>query len=545
MENFSGDPPLCPAAAENPMTIIEGLKQAIWKRRPILGEIMRKQGNKMLHRYAQDFLDVNPAPHLDARKPQLFSLIGELVAGRLGPHIAEGVVRQLRRNAMISTADHHAFIDHPFWVNSNLITGIPIYELQDPDIRYLIVLSFSSVSVNNASGFARGILFNGGTNGSRNLIRLPILPDKLKMSVVFGTRAFTREDLAKSVHELRKKQKNGEIAPGKTESVRALLEEHFAADDILGASHLCSQISRMNYRFWPRIFHPSTASGEGCLARRQTPDLVYFDIETLVNQLLLRHHLADRGSLLFRVLFDPQFLPLVRRHFDNHAGAFSIEHGWGTYMFWGINEKLRRVATRLESGKLKFLDSSMEIDWEPEAVAEALRQKRIFPGMLLCYLTVPLYYGMKCLGGFCQVHDLTVIKESWRKLLEEAGERSEAEAITPVQTKELGGDGMVLAYLKTPRGEHVPSTGIDMVLNDGDTSFEKYAARSRQVTLMEMMHPMLPEMYTVLYSEAQRDPKLLSLSPERIFSVTGLKRKLVAEMPTVAAMAEPALVGGT
>jgi hypothetical protein len=506
-----------------PEKTIEALKQAIWSRRPILGDIMQKHGNKILSKYSEDFMDVNPAPGLDSRKPEIIAVIEELVTGRLGAEVGKGVAKQLTKLPLVSTADHHASIDHPFWVNANIISGIPLYEDPDPDIRYLIVLSFSSVSVNNASGYARGILFNGG-NGSPQVIRLPILPDKVKMSVVYGTRTFTREDLTKAEGELLKKEKAGEISLGRGEQIRGFLEETFATDAVLGASQLCSQISRINFAFWRRIFHgPKGKKTDD----RPLPDLVYFDIETLVTQLLLRIHLKDKSSLIHRVLFDPAFQPLIRTHFNNLAGSFSIEKGWGTYMFWGINEKQRRVSTKLQSGKLVFADSDVAIDWTPDAVWQALKNKQIFPSMLLCYLIVSLYYGFKCLGGFCQVHDLTVIKEAWRTILLALGETAEADAVVPVQTKELGGDGMVLSYMPVGKGDIAPATGIDMALSDDDTSFGKYVELGKRVTMMEMMCSMLPEMYTVLYSEADRDPALLALTPEQILRVTGVAEKLI------------------
>ena len=47
------------------------LKNAIWKRRPVLGEIIAKHGGKTLENYSRDFMDVNASPRLDARKPEL------------------------------------------------------------------------------------------------------------------------------------------------------------------------------------------------------------------------------------------------------------------------------------------------------------------------------------------------------------------------------------------------------------------------------------------------------------------------------------------
>lgn len=99
--------------------------------------------------------------------------------------------------------------------------------------------------------------------------------------------------------------------------------------------------------------------------------------------------------------------------------------------------------------------------------------------------------------------------------------------MSPVQTKELGGDGLVLAYLKTATGNTVPANGFDMILDEGDTSFEHFVALSKRVTLQEMMAPMLPEIYTVLYPERQRDRELLSITPEQIFNALGLKDKLL------------------
>lgn len=504
---------------------MENIKQAIWKRRPILGEIMQKHGGKLLSRYSEDFMDVNPAPGLDHRKPELIAMVQELVTGRLGAEVGKGVARQLTKLPLVSTADHHSINQHPFFLNAEIISGIPLYEHPDPEIRYLIAFSFASVSVNNQSGFARGILFNGGINGSSNLIRLPVLADKYKMSVVYGCKPYTREDLTKAENELLKKERAGSIALGKAEKVRVLMEEFLGSESALTASNFCSQLTRINYAYWPKLFHGPNHGP--VVSDRKVPDLIYLDIETLVTQTLLRHHLGNASSLLHRFLFDPAFRPLILKYFEGIPGAFSKEKDWGTFLFWGFDDKAHRVRLFLEGNKLISTNKDLSIELTPDAIEEALHSKKIFPSMLMCYLLVSLYYGMKCLGGFCQVHDLTLCKEAWVKLLLEIGEAADADAAFPVQTKELGGDGLVLAYLRTATGSTVPANGFDMMLNEGDTSFDHYVELSKRVTLSDMMAPMLPEMYTVLYSEQQRDPALLTVTPEEIFKAVGLEEKLV------------------
>ncbi len=518
----SSDPPGTSAVLQT----VEALKKVIWERRPILGDIMQKHGGKILSEYSKDFMDVNPAPGLDHRKPELISIVEELVTGRLGAETGKGVARQLRKLALVSTADHHSINQHPFFLNAEIISGIPLYEHPDPDIQYMIAFSFASVSVNNQSGFARGILFNGGINGSTNLIKLPVLSDQHKMSVVYSCKPYSREDLTKAENELLKKERAGSIAPGNADKVRMYMEECLGNDLVLSASNLCSQITRINAQYWPKLFHGPL---HGPPTGRKAPNLVYLDIETLVTQTLLRHHLKDTGSLLHRFMFDAALWPIILKYFDSIPGAFSREKDWGTFLFWALDDKVHRVRLFLEGNRLVSHNKNISIELTPQAIGEALRQKKIFPSMMLSYLTVSLYYGMKCLGGFCQVHDLTTGKEAWRKFLLEIGETSEAEAIVPVQTKELGGDGLVLAYIRTATRSLVPAMGFDMLLDEGDTSFDRYVALSKKVTLQEMMNPMLPEMYTVLYPEQDRNPALLKATPEDIMKATGLKDRLEQE----------------
>lgn len=508
--------------------LLARLKQAIWHRRPVLEEIMGKHGDKILYDYAGDFLDVNLSPRLDARKEELISSARDLTEERLGRDVAEKVALQLRKSPLVSTADHHAPIDHPFWVNANLISALPYAEHADPDLQNLIVFSFASVSLNNASGYPRGVTFHGGMDGSKNLLRLPLLPDKLKTGVVYGMRPFTADDLSHMDKELARREKNGEVAPGRGDSVRALLREYFAAPDVLSAPDYAMQITKINYRLWPALFHPSAVHGKKA-SSIPLPDLIYLDIESLVSRLLLLHHIEGSSSLLNQVIFSSEYRESALRHFDGVPGAFSREKDTGTFFFWGIDDKHRRVRLRLTDSALVSPDGTFRVELLPAAIATALRSKQIFPSMLLCYLTVSLYYGMKCLGGFCQVNDLTMAKESWRKVLLERGETDEAEAVIPVQTKELGGDGMVLAYALALSGELIPATGIDLALDRRDTSFAKYLCRSMVVTLSEMMNSMLPEMYTVLYAATERERDLCSLSPEEIVSGTGLKDKLLKD----------------
>lgn len=513
---------------------LEGIKRAIWEKRPVLSEIMKKHGGKTLYGYAQDFLDVNKSSVLDARKPELVATAKRLITDRLGSDVALGVSKQLLKYPLVSTTDHHGPIDHPFFVNANIISAIPYAAKADSDLKYLVVFSFASVSVNNASAFPRGIIFHGDTRGSRSLIRLPVLPDKLKMGVVYGTRAFTRDDLNKAEVELSKREKTGEIEFKRAECVRTIMEEFLGTKKILDAPDLASQITEINFGLWPRLFNQgglpdSVQDSQLFLQSQKTlPDLIYLEIETLVRELFISHHISNPDSPIYKIIFVQKYQAMALKYFNNLPGAFSLEKEWGTFFFWAVDEKLHRVRLVLNGAKLHSRKDKYNFELSPETIGRALREKKIFPSMLLCYLMVALYYGMKCLGGFSQVHDLTVIKEAWTNLLREMVDEDEAEAVVPVQTKELGGDGLVLAYLKTASGGLVPATGIDLILEPANMKYETYGELSKKVTLLEMMNPMFPEIYKVLYAFPDRNPEFSDVTPEDIMVATGLQSKLGA-----------------
>lgn len=520
-----------PLARADILKKIEQLKQVIWQRRPILGEIMKQHGDDTLFDYAQDFMDVNPSPVLDNRKHELINIVEGITSERLGTKIGQEVAAQLQSLPLVSTADHHAPIQHPFWVNANIISAVPYFGFQNSLVKNLIVFSFASVSTNNASGYPRGILLHGSDKGFNTLIRLPLLPDKFKMSTVYGTRSFTEDEVSRALKMLGSYVDSGEVASDVGYKVCEIIKNFYASAGVLSAKDLCSQITKLNFDVWPYLFR-SDEYTQGFYNQDQAPShgpgLIYIEIETIVKELLIRFHLQG-DTLLSKLIFDSKCQRLLGTLFNNIPGAFSNEKHWGTHLFWALDAKGHRVQLTLENNKLVSVNKDIVIDLTPQSITEALEKRLIFPGMMLCYTVVSLYYGMKCLGGFSQVNDLTMMKRAWQEWLHVLNETEEANALQAVQTKELGGDGMVLAYISDAFDNMVPATGIDLILDAHKPSWAEYIHLSKRVTLNEMMESMLPEIYTVLYASTERDASLLEVTAEAISQATQLKHKLKTE----------------
>lgn len=510
MDSSSGSEP-SPESSKSIIQKLKEIEQAVWKRRPILEEVVSKRSDKSLYEYAQGFVDVNPVPELEKRRPELFAVVEKLLQERVGIEVARGVIKQLQKLPLVSTADHHGPINNPFFVNSNIISGIPQVAMADPEVKYLVAFSFASISINNSS-YPRGIEFNTDQDG---IAKVSFFPDKLKMGVAYITRAFTAEDLGRAIKEIQQKEREGFISKDKSEKIVSLVKKYFAAEHVLDSENFASQITKLNLDLWPALF-----------GSKPCPDLIYLEIETIVAELLQNHHLKDSNSLIYKFLFDEQWRELVYKHFNNIDGAFSLEQGWGSFMFWGMDEKGRRVALSLNSDNLVSKDGKYVFEYTPTGIASALQQKQIFSSMLVCYLMIALYYGIKCLGGFSQVHDLTLTKEAWIAMLKELGEIQEAEAVLPMQTKEYGGDGMMLAYLPSDSGKISPAYGVEMAIGEAEGEFDQYVEFSKSVTISEAIAPMMPEIYNVLYSQDERNPELSELSSADITKAICLLDKL-------------------
>lgn len=500
--------------------VLEPIWKEIWTRRPILGEIMQKHGEKNLFEYTKDFLDVNKTPILDTRKEELFVVVREMAVARFGEKVADELIEQLRRMPLVSTTDHHATIQHPFFLNANIITALPSSEMADW-IKYLVVFSFASTSLNNASAFAKGLIFHGDKKGSQSLAKISIFSDKEKMAATYNTRPFTQVDLDKALDQLKNKERAGEVSSERAEGVRDIFKNYFMTEDVLNAPDACTQLSKVSYKIWPQFFYPF---------QQGVPDLIYLEIETLVTEVLIRYHFNNPDSPIYQMLFNSEYAPLVLKHFNGIPGAFHFteEKKWGTYLFWALDEKNHRVHMHLDEDGNNIASDyrTCVFPMTPEGLTEGLRSKKMFPAMFLCYLVVSLYYGMKCLGGFSQVNDLTYTKDAWSNFLREIGRADEADAIAPIQTKELGGDGMVLAYLKTDSGDLVPATGIDLLLEDADMPFSRYVDLAKAIRFKEIMAPMVPEIYKVLFTSEERKPEYLVHTPEQIMEFTGLQDKI-------------------
>ena len=493
------------------------LQEAVFATRPALREIVAKRGTKTLYEYASEYPDVNLNPLILARQDQFIVSFRQVVARVLNTKIADEAAVQLKKYYFVSTADHHGPICHPFFLNSHLVSSITCAEVNQNDWKYNIALSCANVSFSNSS-FPRGLLFHTEAEDKIKMHQLGFFPNtsEVRQARVFNYRPYGQEEIEKVKKRLAEIGRTENLAPSSTQVFTELLDEVYAAPEVLSAPGFSEQITKTNFALWRKMFSKLNGGGR---------DLLYIELEAVVAKLLLDFHL-DADTTLHRLLFNPDYVASFIKYFDNIEAGFSTTAGWGTYLFWALPADAKYCKKmRYENGSLVADDNSYRVALNPEDLRAALLKKEIFPSSQFSLIVLSLYYGLKCLGGFCQVNYLTKMKDAYLALLQDHGETESYEAAERVQTKELGED-LSIAFVEGKRNNHDLATTLDIIAYAKSNAWENLVDEAKNLTLGEALLLMMPEFYHIMYPEIKRDPELARITAEDILKLTGVDRKI-------------------
>jgi hypothetical protein len=411
------------------------IKQAVFQKRPALKEIHDKFGHLNLKNYVKDVWEI---PNQKPDK-EFVNTVSQFLNTLYGSNIASQAEGQLLAKPLVSTIDHLGIWGHPIFLNADLI-----YSLYFKSSEYAICLATESVSLNNVTSWSGSVLKHGYDG---NLHRYSFFPDRLKTLPVFTTPAITENNLA------RFSKSYGQGAENALEALRIDTSKNdFTYQACLGSFNL-----------WQKVF-PSA------------PKLIYLPLESIVLD-YLKNILKDEENVISKIILSSKGKKLWQKYFSN-------EH---TFMFWGIDEKGRRVSLKSLAG-------------DSDELIKIIESRKIYPSSPLCFMVL-LYAGFACVGGFTQTTWLTGVKKKFVNLLEDFKiSQSVISNIANVPTKNFAESS--LASLKIGEMEVQP-TAIDL-LQAGKDYYLKYQKLSEQITLSESLDSALPEIYNVVVPPAER-----------------------------------------
>lgn len=500
-------------------TALQELKAAVFRRQRVLAEIYERHGAESLWHYANGWQTA------DVFKPEDFFLqaVGRLLAKIYSPDIASGALAQLQQEPLVSTIDHHGILNHPFFINSNLIFSLRQNQ------KYLICLTTSGVSLNNSSWPGSFVLHNK----QGVMKRLSFFLDKLKTTCVFAAPALTEANSAKVLDII---VSDSDLDAGGKLKLQTLVREIFSSGTVRQLDNFSDQACAISSQLWQKFFP-------------QAPLVVYLPVESLAARLIIETIIPDSNHLLHQLFFTPLGWQLLEKHFEGSLGAFQSaappsipplskggrsgislksqsdfwgapRGGVGSFLFWGINESGKRVRLHREGSRV-LGSGLMEFELSPEVIAQALCQRHLYPTGLVCFLVL-LYYRVTCLGGFNQVNWLTDIKDKFLKLLAELDCPDLITKIKPIPTQNFAEAN--LAFLLSNR-RLIKATGIDIYLSGLD-AYPRYQASAKELTLKESVESLLPEIYRVITPAENRRDKLLMLTDELIAEKNGMAEKI-------------------
>lgn len=492
------------------------LKQKVLEKRPVLKQLLKKKGTKNILEYANQYIDVNLNPTIPKRQIEFLDIINETVEQRFGKKIAQSVVRQLKKYYFISTSDHTGPITHPFFVNSNLLIAASILQHQDPDLQNIVVLSCSRVSVDNSS-FPRGLFFHNYLNNKLETHRFAFFSSNTRPPLIYTMRPYGREELDQIYGTLDKKLKKKEITQEQYEKIFNIFKEVYDSPEMLAMPSYTEQISKTNFLLWQKFFSESNI---------KMPNLIYLEIEDIVTKLIIKYHL-NQDTIINHILFDPAYEPYINNYFENIFGSFSRQDDAGTYLFWALPEGARyNLQLWREGNYLVSKDGSYKIELTPEAIKAALLKKELIPGLLLDFMVVSFYYGLKCLGGFNQINYLTLMKNSYIKMNVDLENYRSIEICARAQTKEIC-DGLTVAYVGyNGEKQMILASGLDLILYQNKDSWKTLMNLINNITLEEALEPLLPEIYKITYDQKEWDEKLTKIVDKDITNLNGLNKKI-------------------
>ncbi len=201
----------------------------------------------------------------------------------------------------------------------------------------------------------------------------------------------------------------------------------------------------------------------------------YIDIplQSIVKEDLLRNHLEDVNSPIYRALFDKEFSREVIEKFNGLIESWDIEKGRSSVLFVGINPSDGSrvdLIPHTENGQMNLIDRKtsgeiINLSMTPDDIKKALEKDEIIPGLPLSLIDLALYNGFKCFGGFFQVEYLDKYKTAWINILKKFGRESEAEMVEKIPVINYASG--VAQVMKKEGSSYRLANGVDILAEDG------------------------------------------------------------------------------
>ncbi|WP_299200441.1 hypothetical protein [uncultured Amphritea sp.] len=408
------------------MGMAQQLLNTVRKQVPVVDRVLTSSGDCSVSEYLQQICEVSQQSYQS--RSDVAEVMYEYIAPLLGEQMAERAAADFLQHPVALTTNHHGVDFFAQSVQGSLLFGLAKRQIEG--VTTIPVFSCANIPLDNIT-YPRGALLYGcDSNGANWPLRVPLFSNKLRRQPVARVKGLDRsmiQQAAKRVRGMVEKALN----PVLFETLLNLLESEYLAEDVVSQKRYSAQSVILNQRIWTRLFCSSATM----------PDLVTIELEKLAEGLLLKDLQHDNS--LASVLFAGPLITTLFQRLDTISGCWSrtlLEQRWadrhsaeplktsacGTFGFWGVDSRFRRIplmlSERLGQPILLGCDDNGEeyhYSLEPTALSQALRDGRLMPSVFSCFLVIALARGVTCLGGYYQAEYLPQMQTGVAEVLQQ------------------------------------------------------------------------------------------------------------------------------
>ncbi|WP_432471006.1 hypothetical protein [Amphritea sp. HPY] len=408
-----------------PASLSELFMQQLRAHLPTVAKVLSEYGDKTVSEYLQWVCSYCS----DTAQPvgDLADVITDYATPLLGPALARQAAVDIVSCPVALTTNHHGVDYFAQSVQGTLLFSLR--QAQGPLLKTVPVFACGNIPLDNMT-YPRGGLLYGAPGRSDQLTRVPLFSNKVRRQPVARVRGLDQTMLQQAFKRLAKQQQNSEVYPASADTLNELLLQEYAAVDVLQLDNYSDQSVVLNNRIWQRLFTDDVVA----------PQLIYLELEKIAER-LLSIDLNNPQSLVSILLFNGPLRDLLIARLDSVSGCWNnteLQQRWtgrntpsggastgcGTFMFWGVDDKGRRIPLAMVADSDGYLlrgcdDNGVvrEVQLTAQALLCELQAGRIMPSVFTCFLVIALARGVTCAGGYYQAEYLPLMQQGVSEVL--------------------------------------------------------------------------------------------------------------------------------
>ena len=376
--------------------------------------------------------------------------------------------------------DHHGILNHPVLIGVNIVPHF--FRMFDRSANGdIITFATGNVPLNDPF-HRRGFMIDNN--------RVNLFPKSDKDKVVYGLpkHNFSIVESLQATHQWKLHQPP-------TQKFLQEVEAKIKGIDFSSCETLGDQMTKINFHLWPMLFDKEL--------RSSVSNLVSIEYDDIVIEYLLDVLASDQKSFIYRMMFEDDFRARIVAHFEGKTGAWDEETSRGTQFFWGLDSNNEHLRMRLVANKLQSDNGELVIDWNLASLAQALRAKKILPGMFLKFSLIIFYMGLKPFAGYGSANYLAMLQKEMSEFLHDEYP-SDVENIKTIIVNNVTS---VPVLLRRDSDKKIESFFAFDIMSAGGLG-KSYFSRIDSVPIKFFMAPNLNAMYEYafnLYGKGERE----------------------------------------